>query len=223
MKDGYQFIYETCWLCFAFTWQFLTSVSGKFTVNKSGRKFSSISKDHAHEPSNALIKGDGDAVGLTENEAALIRWTACGPEITCLISEFESSLNTTPCHFKHHEPTDTVQNQFKLDVDKMINVLANENVFTEANVSDLIVLCLNRLADTLVLIIVQSADELSITQFRTFFKERLITLPCTTSLLATIMRNKLSLFSFMLVVRKKHPNSLRINSLKTDCELFSRL
>ena len=34
-------------------------MSGKFTVNKTGRNFSNIAVDQAHEQSNACVKGDG--------------------------------------------------------------------------------------------------------------------------------------------------------------------
>lgn len=53
--------------------------SGAFVVNKSARAFSSIALDHAHEQANASIKGDGGAVGLTENPHALRRWMIGGP------------------------------------------------------------------------------------------------------------------------------------------------
>jgi len=35
----------------------------------------------AHEPNNISVKGDGAAVGLTENPAPLQRWMVSGPEI----------------------------------------------------------------------------------------------------------------------------------------------
>ncbi len=37
--------------------------------------------DHAHEQNNACVKGDGGAVGLTQNVTALQRWMVAGPEI----------------------------------------------------------------------------------------------------------------------------------------------
>jgi len=47
---------------------------GNFTVSKSHSQFSAMSIDQAHEQLNALLKGDGGVVGLTENDAALNRW-----------------------------------------------------------------------------------------------------------------------------------------------------
>ena len=44
---------------------------GNFTVRKTNRVFSAVAIDHAHEQINAHIKGDGGAVGLTDNLSAL--------------------------------------------------------------------------------------------------------------------------------------------------------
>ena len=44
--------------------------------------------DQAHEQSNAVVKGDGGAIGLTEDSAALRRWMIAGPEISRLVGEF---------------------------------------------------------------------------------------------------------------------------------------
>ena len=61
---------------------------GNFTVRKTTRNFSALAIDQAHEQNNALVKGDGGAVGLTENPSALKRWMLCGPEMARLISQF---------------------------------------------------------------------------------------------------------------------------------------
>jgi len=52
---------------------------GKFTVAKSRKYFSAISIDEAPEQLNAQIKGDSGAIGLTETDAALVRWVIAGP------------------------------------------------------------------------------------------------------------------------------------------------
>ena len=46
---------------------------GKFVVHKSRREFSALAIDQAHEQNNAVIKGDGGAVGPTEGPVALRR------------------------------------------------------------------------------------------------------------------------------------------------------
>ena len=47
---------------------------GNVTVNKTGKTgctISNIAIDQAHKENNACVKGDGGAVGLTQNLAAL--------------------------------------------------------------------------------------------------------------------------------------------------------
>ena len=44
---------------------------GSLTVRKSTRPYSVIAIDHAHEQNNAIVKGDGGAISLTENGSAL--------------------------------------------------------------------------------------------------------------------------------------------------------
>ena len=53
---------------------------GMFTVQKTNHVFSCIAIDHAHEQSNAVIKGKGGAVGITDNPSALHRWMIAAPE-----------------------------------------------------------------------------------------------------------------------------------------------
>lgn len=43
-------------------------VKGKFTVNKTCNKFSNLPLDQVHEQLNAVVKGDGGMIGLTEDE-----------------------------------------------------------------------------------------------------------------------------------------------------------
>ena len=55
--------------------------AGHFTVQKTGCLFSAIALDQAHEQVNACIKGDGEAVGLTDDPNALRHWMVAGPEV----------------------------------------------------------------------------------------------------------------------------------------------
>ena len=45
--------------------------NGNFTVRKTSKAFSSMAIDQAHEQNNASVKGDGGAIGLTEDPSAL--------------------------------------------------------------------------------------------------------------------------------------------------------
>ena len=64
------------------------------SVHKSPRRFSAIAIYQAHEQNNGMVKGDGGAVGLTENPSALRRWMISGPEMARFVSEFEASMTT---------------------------------------------------------------------------------------------------------------------------------
>ena len=69
-----------------------------------------IALDHNHEQENETIKGDGRAVGLTENLTALKSWMVAGPEIARVLKEFESTFEVTkPCDKRHHEQMPSVQ------------------------------------------------------------------------------------------------------------------
>ena len=62
---------------------------GNWVVSKTKNRFSAIPIDQAHEQNNALIKGSGGAIGLTENPSALRKWVIAGREQAQLIVEFE--------------------------------------------------------------------------------------------------------------------------------------
>ena len=54
---------------------------GNFVTQKTRHKFSSLASDQVHERLNAIIKGDGVIIGITESESPLNRWTVGGPEL----------------------------------------------------------------------------------------------------------------------------------------------
>ena len=196
--------------------------AGNFTVSKSRRKFSSIAVDHAHEQLNAVVKGEGGAVGLTENDAALSRWIVTAPEISRMLQEFEHNQSNTLNTEKHPDQTAAAQNRFKRHVSNLLDVFNAEIPFMATSGNDLIVLCTNTLADKSVADTVRNATELATAQFKTFFEERL-NADASLSLISPITRNKAPLFSFHVQVKRKSASSLKLSELKTDCELFGQL
>ena len=62
---------------------------GNFVVHKYDRNFSAMAIDEPHEQNNAVIKGDGGAIGVTEDPSALRRWMVAGPEISRLVTNYE--------------------------------------------------------------------------------------------------------------------------------------
>ena len=83
-----------------------------FTAQKSTQVFSSIVPDQNHEQLNRLIKGDGGAVGITENPGALLRWMVSGREVARLVNELEYTQHVGRGS-RHHEHTSCVQIDFK--------------------------------------------------------------------------------------------------------------
>ena len=76
--------------------------------------FSNIAIDQAHKQNNALIKGDGGAIGLTEDPSALRHWMVAGPEISRIVDEFETAIGRSQqmSDDKHHEDTTVSQKAF---------------------------------------------------------------------------------------------------------------
>ena len=75
-----------------------------FTAHKSAQVLASIDLDQNHEQLDQLIKGDGGAVGITDNPGALFRWMVVGSEITRLVNGVEYTQHVGR-DSKHHEQT----------------------------------------------------------------------------------------------------------------------
>ena len=95
--------------------------AGKFVVHKTERNFSGLAIDQAHEQANAVIKGDGGAVGITEDPSALRRWMTAGPAVSQLVAQYEevSVIRDVSKQNKHHEQTPGYQKDF---LDKVKNL-----------------------------------------------------------------------------------------------------
>lgn len=89
---------------------------GKFTVNKTCRLFSSMGEDQAHEQHNKVIKDDGGAVGIFDNEQAVLQWAISGPAISKLL---EPQEETSFQERSHHEDTEAFEKKFRSDSEKL--------------------------------------------------------------------------------------------------------
>lgn len=98
-------------------------LKGNFVVKMTNHNFSALPIDQAHEQHNAIVKGGGGAIGLTENPSALRRWTIAGPEVSRLVMQFETMVNfETPQTTKHHDENPATQSRFVHDVSHIIEV-----------------------------------------------------------------------------------------------------
>ncbi|KAG1672959.1 CUGBP Elav-like family member 2 [Nymphon striatum] len=177
----------------------------------------------AHEQNNACIKGDGGAVGLTDNPNALRRWMVAGPEVSRVIGEFDDAqqYKKKQTDTRHHDQTAGVQKAYAKDVTSLVAVLEElGNPFEEESKDDLIVLDTKEMAAPAVVETVRNALKIGKDQFELFTKDRLI--DRSKSLHDVISRNKLPLFNTPTI--KPVPKSKQaLTTMKGDMELFSRM
>ena len=192
--------------------------SGGFVACKTQQPFSAIALDHAHEQTNPLVKGDGGAVGLTENPSALLRWMVAGPELCRMVEEFVTDTSRKEST-KHHEQTPSAQASFANEVTSLVSTI-NEmgNPFTEDN-GDLLTLDTKVIMNSDVVNTVKNVRALGEEQYNRFVKERFE--KRSKSIKELIRKNKLPLFSDKnkALPKQKAP----VTALKDDCSLFSRL
>ena len=159
-------------------------------------------------------------MGLAENASALQSWMVSGPEMTCIIEEFQACTVKvgTPTDTRHHEESNPVQVSFSQDVQPITDIIVQMgNPFTE-NSSDLIILDTRGIADPAIVERVNQTEKLgkigmSFMSRNAWWKRKNINNP--------IKRNKLALFSCPNV--NEHSKSQQqLSSLKNYCSLFSR-
>ena len=71
-----------------------------------------------------LVKGEGGAIDLIEDEDRHRNWMVCGPEVARIVMEFEENSvlkQTRKTEYKHHEETVAFQNRFKTHVDCLVS------------------------------------------------------------------------------------------------------
>ena len=192
-------------------------------MHKSTRPFSAIAIDHAHEQNNAVVKGDGGAIGLTQNPRALLRWMVAGPEIARTIDGFETAClgnHTGRDNGRHHEHTTAVQVTFASEVQALVEVIEDlGSPFMEES-GDHLVLDTRDIPDPAVVTTVRGIEKKGHDQYDSFVTGRLV--DRTSPVSDTISKNSMPLFNRP---SKRTPSKAThiITSLKSDCALFSRL
>ena len=99
-------------------------LKGNFVMQKTRHKFSALAHDQVHEQLNAMVKGDGGVIGITENEAALTRWMVAGPETARLLTEYDDkhSMKRKDTE-RHHEQIPSVQKTFLSQVKSVTDIM----------------------------------------------------------------------------------------------------
>ena len=109
-------------------------MTGQFVTQKTSHKFSALAHNQVHEQLNAMVKGDGGAIGITENEQALRRWMVAGPELVRMLQEGaqRDKLGQNDSH--HHEQLPSIQKAFQADVKCLVDVIQDAgNPFQETS------------------------------------------------------------------------------------------
>ena len=193
---------------------------GSFVVHKTQKPFPSIALDHAHEQVNAVVKGEGGAVGLTDSPDALLRWMVSVPEVSRMVEEFESSVKTIKNDNKHHEQTPAAQSKFLEDVQNLISAFEESGDPFLDKSKDLTALHTKDVMDDDVVKSVRNVKDVGEKQFKSFVKERLVERKL--AITEPLKKNNLKIISTQSkkVVSK---DKAKVKELKEDCELFSRL
>ena len=115
------------------TKKFLEEFSKHWVVQKTKRRFSTILIDQAHEQHNALVKGEGGAIGLTENPTAFRRWMVVGPEMVRRLQAFECTLASSdkPTSLEDHKEGLSHQKAFQKHVCSLDTITSMGNPFCE--------------------------------------------------------------------------------------------
>jgi hypothetical protein len=192
---------------------------GHFVTQKTGNLFSMMAHDHVHEQQNAVVKGDGGIIGITENETALRRWMVAGPETARVISEVHnqhSGARNSP----HHEQIPSAQSRFATHVQSMVKAF-NElgNPFTETS-SDLLALDTKLIMADQVVEGIRTASVLGKQLHEEFVEQRLEKM--TKPFYDTIPKNNVPLFKSG-ENKSSSKAKAKLSTLKSDLQLFSRL
>lgn len=79
-----------------------------------------------------ICVGDGGAIGITEDDSALRRWVTPGPEISSLVSRYDSKSEDKDSKSQHHEETPSRQKSFLNKVNSLYStILELGNPFEE--------------------------------------------------------------------------------------------
>ena len=145
---------------------------GKFVVKKTNHSFSLMALDQNHEQQNALIKGIGGAIGLTEDESALWRWLISGPEIVRVLEGFYDHPDPFTIE-NHHDCSQRAQTRFFEDVKNMVDMLYEFGNPSMDDSKDLYVLDTKVVVNEVAVRNLYSMVDVGIKQSQSYFKERL--------------------------------------------------
>jgi len=113
-----------------------------FTVTKSERECSNMAPDQAHEQNNKIIKTDGGAIGILDNEKTLLQWAVTSPELVKVQRSFfcddtENNIDDSPGveqpekRILHHENNISFEKRHFEDVQSLLKIFDYSIPFTD--------------------------------------------------------------------------------------------
>lgn len=194
---------------------------GNFTSNRTTAAFSSISDDQFHEQNNKMIKCDGGAKGIFDNETALLKWMVAGPDISRIITEFENvcDLHSVGRLEKlHHEDTRAFEGKFRVHIKSMVDILNEEGNPFESD--RLISIGSKKLiAQKESVRMVEKAHSVGLKQYEEYVESRLN--KTEHSIHDIIKKNNILIFNLPIKVTSK--TKTKIANLRHDSSLFCKL
>ena len=194
---------------------------GFFLICKSKRHFSNIAIDQAHEQNSKLIKIDGGAIGIFENEFALLKWTVAALMVSDMLKNADIVNGKTREFNYHHKDNESFNKKFVSDKQAFTNALEEVgNLFLEEG-DQLVHIKTKQLLSEKACKLIVDATEIGEKLLETFVKELLI--EGNSSIYDKIKKkNNLALY------RRKNSlaspkTKLKIASLSSDCRLYSNL
>ena len=198
--------------------------NGRFTIQKTQRRFSRIADDQAHERNDEVIKSVGGAVGIFESPKALMNWMVARPDVARMISDFEAILVTNDelndDHNNHHENTSAFEKRFRKHVNALEQSFIKEGNPFEEDENVLMTIVSRNIMSEKAKESVYQATELGKRQYAEFVQMRLHI--GEMSIYNTIKKNKLILFrNKNSIVTQK--SKIKVSSLKDECKLYASL
>ena len=189
-------------------------LQGFFAVSRSNRKFSRMGIDQAHKQNNKIVKVDGGAIGILDDEAALLKWAVAGPIISKMIEDVNCDTEG------HHEDTAKLEADFQKKRSSLIQAFIEvRNPFMEHE-DHLIHLISKQVMNEVAKDSVINSKDIGNEQLAVFLIERIV--GNTSSIYDTIKKNNLPLFRHKNNIVKSNKKK-QVVDLVADRRLFSSL
>ena len=147
---------------------------GFLLICKSKRHFSNIAIDQAHEQNNKLTKIDGGAIGIFENDSALLKWTLIGLMVSDMLKNADIVNGKTREFNYHHKDNESFNKKFVSDKQAFTNALEEVgNLFLEEG-DQLVHIKTKQLLSEKACKSILDATEIGEKQLEIFVKEHLI-------------------------------------------------